>query len=346
MRKSILGALIGSAFALAGPAHAGLVLDLDGAGGLAPVEVTALDWSQTSFLAQGANNAIVNFATQNKGSTEFQVYTHAKLTGYTLANGGSSGTLPPNFGEITLVAGYTERVTSVNATGTLAEFATTGAGWLEIYYSAPEGTNADDLTGNGFNDGRLIARLTGVSVNSEGLFKIKTPITISNLDDTVDGDRYPGQSTVTGTGSQEAITAGTDTIELDTSFFLSTLAGFTLNFANISIGLPYTSVHPSDCFNTTKNVAAVGSTGHVSTCDDAHVDDTYAMNGGSGGYTPVVGAVNGGRDANGLPLGPDFIAQTDFNSAVNGDVPEPGTLALVGLALGTAGFAASRRRRG
>ena len=346
MRKSILGALIGSAFALAGPAHAGLVLDLDGAGGLAPVEVTALDWSQTSFLAQGANTAILNFAINNGQSTEFQVYTHAKLTGYTLANGGSSGTLPPNFGEITLVAGYTERVIEVNATGTQASFATTGAGWLEIYYSAPSGTNATDLTGNGFNDGRLIARLTGVSADAEGLFRINTRTGVSDLDGTPNGNQYLGQSTVTGTGSQEAITAGTGTIELDTNFFLSTLAGFTLNFANISIGLPYTSVDPSDCFNTTKNGAAVGSTGHVSTCDNVHVNGTYAVNGGSGGYTPVVGAVNGGRDANGLPLGPDFIAQTDFNSAVNGDVPEPGTLALVGLALGTAGFAASRRRRG
>ncbi|WP_164962602.1 PEP-CTERM sorting domain-containing protein [Rubrivivax sp. JA1026] len=338
MRKSILGALIGSAFALAGPAHAGLVLDLDGAGGLAPVEVTALDWSQTSFLAQGANNAIVNFATQNGGSTEFQVYTHAKLTGYTLANGGSSGTLPPNFGEITLVAGYTERVVGVGPGLTSATFATTGAGWLEIYYSAPSGTNATDLTGNGFNDGRLIGKLSGITVDAFGNFTITSAAAVL---DGFNGNDYTGQQTVRGFGSQEAITAGTDSIALDPTFFLTTLTGFTINFANISIGLPYTSVNPSDCFNTTQNGAAVGSTGHVSTCDNVHVDGTYAANGGSGGYTPVVGNINGGT-----PGAPDFIAQTDFNSAVTGDVPEPGTLALVGLALGTAGFAASRRRRG
>lgn len=342
MKKSLLGLLIGSAFAFSGTAHAGLVLDLDGAGGLAPVEVTALDWSPTSFLAQGANNAVVNFATQNGGSTEFQIYTHAKLTGYTLANGGSSGTLPAGFGEITLVAGYTERVTSVGAD--TATFRTTGAGWLEIYYSAPNGTNATDLTGNGFNDGRLIGKLTGVTFNALGQFTIDSGAGASLLDGF--SNQYGTQQTVTGVGSQAALRAGTTGIDLDPTFFLTTLTGFTINFANISLGLPYTSVSPSDCFNTTQNGAAVGSTGHVSTCDNVHVPGTYAANGGSGGYTPVVGAVNGGTDGNGRPLGPDFIAQTDFNSAVNGDVPEPGTLALVGLALGTAGFAASRRRRG
>ena len=55
----------------------------------------------------------------------------------------------------------------------------------------------------------------------------------------------------------------------------------------------------------------------------------------------MVGATNGlfGSGA------ADFVAQTDFNSAVTGTVPEPGMLALLGLAFAGLGVTAMRRRR-
>ncbi|MGC4079189.1 MAG: PEP-CTERM sorting domain-containing protein [Rubrivivax sp.] len=340
MRKSILGALISSAFAVAGPAHAGLILDLDGAGGLAPVEVTALDWSQTSFLAQNGNQAIANF-NAGSGSTEFQVYTHAKLTGYTLAGTNSSISLPSGFGEITMVASYTERVVSSDPTGAAnggnptAGFRSTGAGWLEFYYDPTP--NASDLTGSGFNDGVLIGRLSGVAANVFGNFTVDSLAPLSVLDG-FGADQYAGQQTVTGSGSQGKLQVGTSGVSLDAAFFITTLTGFFLDYQNISIGLPFGTTDPSDCFNTTQNGGALG-TSSASTCDASHQAANYAGQVNGSGYTPNVGPVNG------LGLGsPDFVAQTDFNSAVNG-VPEPGTLALVGLALGTAGFAASRRRR-
>ena len=61
MRKNVLGALISSAFAFSGAAHAGLVLDLNGslAGGV--ITADALDWAPTSFLAKGGNSAISAF---------------------------------------------------------------------------------------------------------------------------------------------------------------------------------------------------------------------------------------------------------------------------------------------
>lgn len=343
MRKSILAALIGSAFAL-GPVHAGLTIDLNGANAGGVITADALDWAPTSFLAQGGNTAISAFVGSGGACTavggvnpcSFDVLTHAKLTGYLPTGGGSFLGLPAFGGEITMVARYTETVTGFGFLGPnpAASFASTGAGWVEFYFS---GADSDNLTGSAFNNGTLIGRLSGVEVGKTGTFTV-TNMNEIPLDATADGDQYPGQATVSGTGSQDSLQAGTAGVDLDPSFFLTTIAGFALNYDNISIGLPYRTVNPSDCFNPTMAAAMVGTSGLASTCDAAHQLAPYAGQVNPTGYTPVVGPTNG------LALGfPDFVAQTDFNSSVAGSVPEPGSLALVGLALGALGFAARRR---
>src|SRR6185295_10158120 len=95
---------------------------------------------------------------------------------------------------------YTETVTGFTPVGLFgapqAAFKTTGVGTLEFYFS---GINADDLTGSGFNDGRLIALLTGVG-NSVGTFAI-TDVTPVAMDE-FGVDNYPGQTTVSGIGAQ------------------------------------------------------------------------------------------------------------------------------------------------
>lgn len=329
MRKTCLGALITSALFATGAANAGVMIDLDGPGGAAPVSIDAFDWSQSTLLAKDANIGAVGFGTTCGNAPLspclFDVLTHAKL-GTVTPTGGEPGTALADLGivgEITMVTRIGMILTN-DIPGKI-EFVTRGDAWLEIYYD--NAADSKGLTGAGFNDGTLIARFTG-AIGDDLLNPAVGSFTVTGgpaVLDQVPPDNYPGQTTLTGNGSLGNVVFGTDSVSLAPGFFLGSLSGITMNFSNISTSLPFLQANPSDCFNPNQR-GAVGTVYAAGVCADVHVSGPYSAQGDDGGYAPRTGDVNIQDNSN-----PDFVAQSDFNSALIQQTPEPTSIALLGV---------------
>ncbi len=365
MKRKLLYTATALALATVGSAHAGVLFDPDGApGGAAVIDVGAFDWGPTSFLAKNARFALADFDTSTQtckttGGCTFDVLTQGKLVG-TFDPAGKPNTpagIAANTYEITMVARYTEVVTGfLPGVNSFATFTTVTSApmFLEMYFdSTPD---AVDVSGSGFDNGDLI--LTGTAVASAtGSFLITstTPVLLDQHTTNQYGPTAIGssptaadQATVTGTGSNSNTAVGN--LVTDPDFFKTALESFGISFANISIGLPYISVDPADCYTAAASGIAVdsGPTGSDATnagkCNDHHDDTTFALQTltPAGGVLPVTGQLNAGPTIS--TDSPDFVAQTDFNSPVTGRVPEPGSLALLGIGLAGLGTLARRRK--
>jgi len=229
----------------------------------------------------------------------------ANLNSINAANGAALFTNGAGGSFFTFVAQFNETVIG-NSTGggaTTANFAILPGGTFKMCAQSALG---NDLAGTGFScagNGILSATATGGFATQTGFAALLAP-----LDSSPNGNQRGTTASVTSAG---AATLNLRVTFADPNYFpdLVSGTGFTLSFANTSLVTPFNQVDPSLAFSS--NTIANGDT------------------------PDNIGPING-------ISGPNFQFQADANQSFV-RVPEPGTLALLGLGALVGGFA--RRRK-
>lgn len=323
----------------------------------------------SSILVRDGNQAVLNFLINEELPdgvdplpTTFTVLTHTRVD--SLSNTNIPGPSPSPVNEISLIAGFTETVTSVTrleidildpmgeVIGTETAFNATfqalpglDPNFIQLYYDPTPDADFYNGTGFGADEGAVLiyeSQLESTQNNLNSFTATQTPPDggFPDLDQNPGGPNPgwdaanggAGQLTVDGTGSQSNIILSTDPAEtfFNDDFFLfdDLTSAFVLD---INLDLPFLSTDPSRQFYELPDAT----------------DPTYVVYDDAGSVTRL-GPVNGGIVFGPEPIasGPDFLFSTDFNLTIAGarDVSAPGVLSLLGMGL-VGLFFSSRRKK-
>ncbi len=299
-------------------AHA-VAIKPDGSGLGPAIDVRGLDWAPGNTLLTPIGNASI--LTHPAGDV-LQLYTHASLSGFR----DSSGSLIDSQGSNnwSYIAGYQEQV--VSTIGNSVVLGTIGGGnnFFKLYFDATPDANEGNGTGFGpdATNPDPILILSGTIDASTGQTAISARNVLPGPLDNFGLDNYPGVKSITAMGNS---TLAVTIKDFDPSYFPEGLAaGFALDFQTL-FSVPFSQTDPSSCFNNGAGMLINGAGPNTLDGLECSVN--------------TVGSINGIDGTN-------LILTSDSSAIFNqpSSIPEPMSLALLGVGLAVMGAWKSREK--